>query len=328
MESMGSHGFIGTGSRALDDALGGGLARGALTQVFGEKGVGKSLLSLQTACYTVSRGRSAVIFDTEQSYGHLLGWLPAFERRFKGKLEVRQVRVDRILRRDRRGKAELKGMLEALLSQLKLNVDGQKLQALLWLLCPDVSLNYEKAKGPAIYIVSSPYIQDILHLHGVRADISSSSGGRVEVRMLPGMVIDAIVSPVGNLIKEVGADLLIYDSLSAPFKSTFISTQDLPARSATLAILLSQAQRMCNSLSIAVLAINHVSENPSNPYDIPRPFGGRIVGYDFKFSYELVNLSKSPKATEQKRALIVHRHLLIPPYSKKTELKIAEEGFL
>ncbi len=317
--------FVGTGSEGLDRALGGGLAKGALTQVFGEKGVGKSLLALQAACNVMASGRSAVILDTEQSYSHLLGWLPAMEKRFGKSFKVVWCSVERSF--GRKKNAEVKGAIEALLAQLKLPSDGQRLKALMWILAPEVNLRYEKLEGPALYIIPTPYVQDLLHIHGVRAEISSSSGGRVEVRMLPGMVVDAVVSPIGSLIQDVNAELLVYDSLTMPFKSTFISTQDLPARSATMAMLLSQAQRLCNAMDIAVLAINHVSDNPSNPYDRARPFGGRIVGYDFKFSYHLVNLSK-PKDEEQWRAIIAHRHLLLPPYTKTGEVKITEEGFV
>lgn len=317
--------FISTGSEGLDRALGGGLAKGALTQIFGEKGVGKSLLALQTACNVITSGKSAVILDTEQSYSHLLGWLPAMEKRFGKKFRVVWCSVTRSF--GKKKNVEVKGAIEALLAQLKLPSDGQKLKALMWILAPDVHLEYERLEGPALYVVSTPYIQDLLHIHGIRAEIFSSSGGRVEVRMLPGMVVDATASAIGSLLHDVDVQLLVYDSLTMPFKSTFISTQDLPARSATMAMLLSQAQRLCNAMDIAVLAINHVSDNPSNPYDRARPFGGRIVGYDFKFSYYLMNLSK-PKDEEQRRAIVAHRHLLLPPYTKTGEVKITEEGFL
>ncbi len=326
MQQYNVQGFIKTGSDRVDEALGGGLARGALTQIFGEKGVGKSLLALQIACYVVSRGRSSVILDTEQSYKHLLGWLPSFNKRFGKQIKVVWTRVERDIKRKKA--SEVKAALEALFSQLKMPIDQSKIQAILWIISPDVNLSYEREKEPAIYIISSPYIRDILHIHGIRADISSSSGGRVEVRMLPGMIVDVLSSPLGELIKSVKADVLIYDSLSMPFKSTFISTQDLPARSATLAMLLSQAQKLCNSLNIAILAINHTSENPSNPYERSKPYGGKIVGYDFKFSYEMVNLTKGSKCSEQRRAIVVHRHLLMPPYSKNTEVLITNEGFV
>lgn len=316
--------FISTGSENLDKALGGGLPLGALTQVFGEKGVGKSLLALQTACSVVASGKSAIILDTEQSYSHLLGWLPAMEKRFNTKFRVAWCSITRSFGKKN---AEVKGAIEALLAQLKLPFDEQKVKALLWILAPDFHLKYERIEGPALYVISTPYIQDLLHVHGIRAEISSSSGGRVEVRMLPGMMVDASLSPVGSMLQDVNAQLLVYDSLTMPFKSTFISTQDLPARSATLAMLLSQAQRLCSAMELAVLAINHVSDNPSNPYDVSRPFGGRIVGYEFKFVYHLVNISR-PKDEEQRRAVIAYRHLLLPPCTKTGEVKITGEGFL
>jgi len=45
-----------------------GLSTGTITQIFGEKALGKSILSLQAAFSTVANGSSAIILDTEQSY--------------------------------------------------------------------------------------------------------------------------------------------------------------------------------------------------------------------------------------------------------------------
>ena len=55
---------IQTQSKAVDLMLNGGLAAGTVTQFFGEKAEGKSLLSLQTAFATVAAGSSVVILDT------------------------------------------------------------------------------------------------------------------------------------------------------------------------------------------------------------------------------------------------------------------------
>ena len=59
---------IQTGCKAIDTLMHGGLATGTITQIFGEKALGKSILSLQAACSAVAEGHSAIILDTEQSY--------------------------------------------------------------------------------------------------------------------------------------------------------------------------------------------------------------------------------------------------------------------
>jgi len=55
---------ISTGSRSLDDLLGGGVERGALTQVYGEGGTGKTALAIQFAGEAAKLGK-VVYVDTE-----------------------------------------------------------------------------------------------------------------------------------------------------------------------------------------------------------------------------------------------------------------------
>jgi len=47
------------------------------------------------------------------------------------------------------------------------------------------------------------------------------------------------------VVKEANAKLVVYDSISAPLKSLFAGTADLPARSSSVAMLLMNAQRLC-----------------------------------------------------------------------------------
>ena len=67
-----------TNCKALDTLTDGGLATGTITQIFGEKALGKSILSLQAALAAVANGNSAIILDTEQSYFSYLApyWIP------------------------------------------------------------------------------------------------------------------------------------------------------------------------------------------------------------------------------------------------------------
>jgi len=52
---------------ALDTLTGGGLPTGTISQVFGAKALGKSILCFQAACATVAAGSTALVLDTEQS---------------------------------------------------------------------------------------------------------------------------------------------------------------------------------------------------------------------------------------------------------------------
>ncbi len=54
-----------TGCEALDDLLGGGFPRGAVSQVYGEPSTGKTNICMQTAVETVEDGGGVVYIDTE-----------------------------------------------------------------------------------------------------------------------------------------------------------------------------------------------------------------------------------------------------------------------
>jgi DNA repair protein RadB len=54
-----------TGCKPLDELLRGGIECGAVTQIYGEPGCGKTTLCLQLACNCVIEGKKAVYIDTE-----------------------------------------------------------------------------------------------------------------------------------------------------------------------------------------------------------------------------------------------------------------------
>src|SRR5579872_4096606 len=89
-----------TNCKVLDTLTDGGLATGTITQIFGEKALGKSILSLQAAYSTVAAGHSAIILDTEQSYfSYLVGYRKGgFEKRFGDKVQVKEVKLLRTTR--------------------------------------------------------------------------------------------------------------------------------------------------------------------------------------------------------------------------------------
>ena len=56
---------VATGCGPVDDLLGGGFGRGAVTQVYGPPAAGKTNLVLSAAAETTARGESALYIDTE-----------------------------------------------------------------------------------------------------------------------------------------------------------------------------------------------------------------------------------------------------------------------
>src|SRR5436309_6451209 len=115
------------------------------------------------------------------------------------------------------------------------------------ILSPEFDVQVDAPDEPAVLVVQMPEITDLLTFHGVDADKAVSKGGRVELQLKSTPVY---LSALHRLVDQTKPKLLIYDSLSAPLKSTFPSTQDLPARSSSLAMLLSHAQRLCIEFGI------------------------------------------------------------------------------
>lgn len=329
---------IPTGCRTVDDLFDGGLATGTITQVFGEKALGKSIFSHQVACSTVSGGHSAIILDTEQSYSsYLLPYRQAgMDKRFGKQLNALELKLERVTKPAGKKKGATRGeILTAIattLDRLGVSYTDSHLDPIADILCPSFTVDIP-TRDPSIFVLQSPEVVDLLNLHGIDATKEVSSGGRVELRLRQTPTYDSVLH---NIIKETGAKLLVYDSISAPFKSSFPSTQDLPARSAGLAMLLSHSQRLCVEFGIAVLVISHVSIDPIKAWN-RRPYGGIILGHEAKFSLELTKSTakrnieaeadNEEERTDKGRAFWVARHPAMEEYSRFGFASIDEEGF-
>lgn len=329
--------------KPLDMLTDGGLPTGTITQVFGEKALGKSILCFQAACATVAEGRSAVVLDTEQSYmSYLVEYrLPGMRKRFGKEIAVREVRLQKTTRSSRKKgvpRSELVSALSSALNGLGVVYSDSHISSVADILCPEFEVHVEEPDEASVLVVQMPEITDLLKLHGVDADKAVSKGGRVELQLKSTPVY---MSALYRLVEETKAKLLVYDSLSAPLKSTFPSTQDLPARSSSLAMLLSHAQRLCIEFGISVLTTSHVSIDPINAWD-RRPYGGIVLGHDAKFSFELtksdasrnskgspvaVNPEDQPGAAADGRAVWVQRHPAMADYSQYGFSMLDKEGF-
>jgi hypothetical protein len=315
----------------------GGLHTGTITQVFGEKALGKSILSLQTAFATASTGRSAIILDTEQSYGSYLlpYWREPLERRFGKEIPIVHATIARepkAARKKSLSRSQLVTTLSTTLNQMGVSYLESQLTEVLDILSPEVEIKIEKLEGPSVILLQVPEIIDLLSLHGVDGYILVSEGGRVELRLRRPPVYP---SPLHRIVKESNAKLVVYDSISAPLKSIFTGTADLPARSSSLAMMLMNAQRLCIEFDLAVLATSHVTINPIHAWD-RRPFGGIILGHEAKFSFELSKhgASRNDKAvavnpedeTPTARMLWIQRHPASADYAKFGYISFQEDG--
>jgi len=336
-----------THCKALDQLTDGGLPTGTITQVFGEKALGKSILCFQAACATVASGRTAVVLDTEQSYmSYLVEYrLPGMNKRFDKEILVKDVKLERVPRGSPRKKgisrSELVSLLSGTLTKAGIAYSERHLSSVADILCAEFDVKIESPKEPCVLIVQMPGIVDLLKLHGIDAETAvseKSENPRVELRLKSTPVYE---SGLYKLVERTEAKLLVYDSLSAPLKSTFPNTQDLPARSSSLAMLLSHAQRLCIQFGISVLTTSHVSIDPIHAWD-RTPYGGIILGHDAKFSFELTKIDakrskdEHPEAVNPEgkvkdenhgRAIWVQRHPAMADYSRFGYAQLDEEGF-
>jgi RecA/RadA recombinase len=318
----------------------GGLATGTITQIFGEKALGKSILSLQAGFSTVAAGNSAIILDTEQSYfSYLVPYRKeGLEKRYGKGAQVKELKLERVPRQSsKRGKqpltrSQLVTSLSSTLNGLGISYTENHLSAIADILSPEFHVELD-GKDPSLLLIQMPEITDLLALHGIEAEKQVSEGGRVDLRLRSTPVYQ---SALHHIIEHTKAKLLVYDSISAPFKASFPSTQDLPARSAGLAMLLSHAQRLCVEFGIAVVVTSHASIDPIKAWD-RRPYGGVTLGHEAKFSFELTKstskrnkdaISINPEdESEDGRAIWVQRHPAMADYSRFGYARIDDEGF-
>jgi RecA/RadA recombinase len=329
---------LATGCKAVDDLLDGGLATGTITQLFGEKALGKSIFSHQVACSTVASGHSAIILDTEQSYpSYLLPYRQGgMNKRFQKDIAALELRLERVTKPSGRKKGATRGeiltAIASTLDRLGVSYTDAHLGPIADILCPAFTVEVT-TKEPSVFILQTPEVVDLLNLHGVDANKEVSNGGRVELRLRQTPTYDSVIH---TIIRETRAKLLVYDSISAPFKASFPSTQDLPARSAGLAMMLSHAQRLCVEFGITVLVVSHVSIDPIKAWN-RRPYGGTILGHEAKFSLELTKstakrnseaqVENPDERVDKGRAFWIAQHPAMEEYSRFGFATIDEEGF-
>jgi RecA/RadA recombinase len=338
-----------TNCKVLDTLTDGGLATGTITQVFGEKALGKSILSLQAALSAVSSGHSALVLDTEQSYFSYLApyWVPRLSQKLGQDFDLKNLKLEKVPKRASSGgrgdkkrepatRSQVVTTLSNALNQLGITYSESEVGSMADLVCPEFQLQLDDVKGPAAMVIQQPDVIDLLSLHGVVAEKEVSEGGRVTLRLKRTPVYDSVLRQV---IKETKVKLLIYDSISAPFKSTFPNTQDLPARSAGMAMILSHAQRLCVEFGIAVVVVSHVSIDPMHEWD-RRPYGGVMLGHEAKFSFELtkgtskrnkeaeeINPEEADDDNKELRRIWVQRHPAMGEYAKFGYARVDGEGF-
>lgn len=328
---------IPTGVGKLDELLGGGLRPRVLTQFFGVRSSGKSLLALQAAVSAAKMGLDTVVIDTEQGFiDGLAGyWLDKLSKRFG--VEVRLVKGEIVRegcgKKKRTDVIKLKERLFSTLNELGYKVTQHQLDAMASIVTDCVKLRVPETGGRRVIVFETPSLLDVMYLHGLRVELGVSEGGRVEIRNKPGSVFSPEGTRLGEVLSSLNTGLIVYDSLSAPLKSLFVGTQDLPARSSSIALLVGAIQRIASRFDVSVLAINHATLHPhAQGYKLP--YGGLIMGYDFKFIFHIDSNVKQARhrainpelGDHANRAIWVYRHPTIGEYGVAVLARLGDRG--
>jgi hypothetical protein len=98
-------------------------------------------------------------------------------------------------------------------------------------------------------------------------------------------------APLWNKIKTGEYGLIVIDSLTVPIKSEIPSaTQNFPARTSLLQILLGACYPMARRGNVGILMTDHITSNPMSPgyaWGLGNPWGGNNILYYIKHEFGL-----------------------------------------
>jgi len=103
-------------------------------------------------------------------------------------------------------------------------------------------------------------------------------------------------SPIWQKLSSGEYGMVVIDSITVPIKSVIPSTtQNLPARTSLLQILLGAMYTFARGHDVSILITNHVTRNPMNPgyhLGVGDPWGGQNVTYYVKYQFGLYKALK------------------------------------
>ncbi|MBS7643210.1 AAA family ATPase [Candidatus Bathyarchaeota archaeon] len=333
-----------TGLPALNELLMGGIGLGTLTQIYGGKGSGKTLLSMQLAYrYIMQEHKSVLYWDTEIGFDKAVKrfWYLPFNKRFGVEPQLFQTRIETyaLKGKHRIQEKEVKIALEAALSEIGIKCTDEQLNSATRAFLPEYKLvspqEDMRKDSTGIFVLECGLLEEVLAVHGVKAEVLASEAGRVEVRVKPESIYRIESSPIGVFVRSYDIGLVIYDSVTAPIKERFIATQDFPGRAAAINLWMGRVEELCHKLQVTALVVNHESVGPLDHRKIP--YATTTLGYRTKFILHIQSRSPDPKspecclnpelASEANRVVYAARHPRRPDHSACILLKLNENGF-
>jgi len=165
-------------------------------------------------------------------------------------------------------------------------------------------------------------VTKLLEFFGVKAEIARKKG-KLEFRMIEYM--DDCEAE--ETIRKIGIDVVIVDSLSAPFRDISSEQQNYPVRADAMAVLFTRLFTMMEKYNVAVIVSNHATTNPANPYDIKASMrGGLVVKHNCKRVLYLDRREKQDVSSYRKFWLV--RAEDIEDWSRTAVAKITDVGYI
>ncbi|MEM3390441.1 MAG: ATPase domain-containing protein [Candidatus Bathyarchaeia archaeon] len=122
-------------------------------------------------------------------------------------------------------------------------------------------------------------------------------------------------SEVYNVILNMGYNIVVVDSLTAPVKQAVPvpPNQNLPARATVINTLWGRFALTAEKFRIPVVVTHHVSKDPQS-YSYGEPFGGDSVLYNMKFVVYVLNGAGAEKDAwkDEARRFMIYRYPGIP----------------
>lgn len=333
-----------TGLPALNELMMGGIGLETLTQIYGGKGSGKTLLSMQLAYrYIMQEHKNVLYWDTEIGFDKAVKgfWYLPFNKRFGVEPQLFQTEIETyaVKGKHRIQEREVKIALEAALNEIGIKYTDEQLNVAIRAFLPECKLvvpQEDAGEGnTGIFVLESGLLEEILAVHGVKTEVLASEAGRVEMRVKPDSIYHIEISPIGDFVRSHNIGLVIYDSLTAPIKERFIATQDFPGRAAAINLWMGRVEELCHHFQVTALVVNHESVGPMDHRKAP--YAITTLGYRTKFILHIQPRNADPKspegclnpdmASEANRVIYAARHPRRPDHSACILLKLDDNGF-
>ncbi len=323
--------FLQTSLRGLNYQIA-GLAQRTLTLIYGPPKVGKSTLAGQlTWEYMKATGKNVLYIGTEGGEEiALYSWkIQGFDDRYQispslikviPEVTVTETEVEESVKAedDKKGKRKRRRVELAKLYYEDIDKGKDKLN---------------------IYILEARRFIPLLNLHGYPILSEATESGKITVRV--GQPKEGIAlpvtenTPIGIICKEKNIGMIIYDSVSMPFREFVGGQLNFPSRADTEALLYIQAQELSAKFGIVVLGIGQPTQNQADRFDIMKPIGGNVVLHNFKIQLKM-DFIRTPmgKPLISGKNANVRRILVDRFFSTKTgtqagysTLELSDEGY-